>query len=224
MSTHSVKGSLAVRAAGVMSVALLILSSTVLPACTNEPSGKEEVIPDDFATYQDAGGLFRISYPGDWHTVLSPIRDLETSTNDIIHAIESDTAIDTARIVFVAGRAHETGGYLPALMIVVHPKLIMVDDVVQLGAGMLRGRPVRELSRATTNVHGRKAAIFETVGTYPQYARFGEVQDTCMFVIVGRTVWEVTCTCRSGQLAMWKDDFRSIVGSLRILRQASYLK
>jgi hypothetical protein len=199
---------------------ILVIGVLLSGACgTPSIPVSEPEIPSHYTTFTDVEGLFNISYPPDWELALSLIPDIEASAKDIITSIESDLPVENARVIFLAGLPIEVE-YLPNVNIVVEsmPGVVWTHDKV-LEAEITGIKQViqdyRQFSRVKTTVDGREATILGWEGTYPQLGKGCVLQ---MFVLVGKTVWCVTCTPPSEEFSKWEEDFQAIVRSLRILK------
>ena len=67
-----------------------------------------------FNTFTDELNLFTISYPPDWELALSLVEDMGEIVKDAIKSKQSDTPVENAGIVFLAGVPIE-GGYEPSV-------------------------------------------------------------------------------------------------------------
>jgi hypothetical protein len=122
-------------------------------------------------------------------------------------------------MIFAAGLPLRDA-YLPSMNVGVAPLPINEQTLDQAVEGEIRNlkltyKDYQELSRIKTTVEGREATIMEFVVTLPEQGKFSFVS---MYLVVGKTVWNVTCTCYPEDFDKWKGDFQAIVRSLRILK------
>ena len=199
---------------------LLVAFVVVVPGCAQEEAPPEPKIPAHFTTYTDEAGLFSISYPNDWELALSLIEDLEEATAELIKSIDSDAPVERFSSIFFAGVPVNDIGYDPNVNIGVEslPGVIWTHDkAVEAEIDGIKSiiQDYREVSHTKTTVGGRQATILEWEGTFPQIGRQHLLQ---LMVLVGKTVWIVSCGTSPENFGDYKDDFYAIVRSLRILK------
>jgi hypothetical protein len=68
--------------------------------CAKKEAVQEPTIPSNYTTYTDEAGLYSISYPSDWQTLLSFIPDVESNVKDVIKAVDSDAPIEKCQSDF----------------------------------------------------------------------------------------------------------------------------
>jgi hypothetical protein len=127
---------------------------------------------------------------------------------DVITSIDSDAPVEKVRAIFLAGLPIETG-YVPNVSIAVEslPGVIWTHD--RAVEAEIRGikqivQDYHEFSRLKTTVDGGEATIIDWEGTYPQISKLHDLQ---MMILVGKTVWIVTCTPPLGEFSTWEEDF-----------------
>lgn len=198
-------------------IALLVIGGLLLGACA-PTSVSEPPIPANFITYTDESGLFSISYPSDWELALYLLEGLEEITKNIITSIESDAPVERLGYIFFAGLPTDTG-YMPNVNIGVESlsRVISHDEMVEANIRSLKSlaKDYHEFNRVKTTIDGRIATIIEYEFVVPTV---GNCHFLAMVTLVGKTSWIVTCGARPEEFSNWKDDFDSIVRSLRILR------
>ncbi len=180
-----------------------------------------EPTPDehDFTTYTDELGLFSISYPSEWESLLEYIEELEQSVEDIMSSITSDLPMEETYLLFAAGLP-TIEGYMPNVNIAVEslPGINWtLDETVTAGIEGIKElvSDYHEFSRVKTTVGNRTATIREWQGTIPGFSTLYYVQ---MNLLVSKTYWVVSCTTLPDEYSKWEDDFDAIVRSLRILK------
>jgi len=203
----------------VLVICVLLLGACGVPTTTPPAPVSEPEIPSHYTTFTDEAGLFSISYPPDWESALSLIPDAEAAAKDIITSIESDLPVEKLRTIFIVGIPIEER-YLPNVTIGVGPKPVGVQTHDEMLEAEIAGikqmiQDYHEFSRVKTTVDGREATILDLEGAHPQIGKFRILQ---MYVLVGKTVWLVTCTSSSEEFSTWEEDFQTILRSLRILR------
>ena len=201
---------------GAVVVIVLIVIIAGIPSQQAEP---EPPIPAHFTTYTDGLGLFSISYPPEWELALEYMDETEQAAKDIISSIDSDLPVEKLSLLFMAG-VHSQIGLFPSVNIVVEPCPLTIfthDSMVKWETEGIEEfiSDYYEFSRVKTTIDGRTATIFVCQGTFPDALTCRNMQT---LLLVGRTVWVVTCTALPEEYSKWEDDFDAIVRSLRILK------
>ena len=203
--------------AGIIAACVLAI---VVVMATRPPTAiePEPAIPAHYTTYTDELGLFSISYPPEWELDLESMEEVKQFSQDLIDSITSDFSIEETRLLFMAG-LRIAGGHIPNVNILVEPVYGMRthDQLVEAGIEGLKAvvSDYREFSRVRTTVDNRTATILECEATIPGLGTFRLVYMIC---VVNRTGWAVTCTALPDDYSKWRDDFNSVVRSLRILK------
>jgi hypothetical protein len=189
---------------------------TTPPPSTEEtpPAPTETGIPTNYTTYTDEDKFFSISYPSDWETVMSFI---EPYAKEAISKLKSGLPLERGTMVFQAGR-RTAAGDVPNINVAVEPTTeatSTLDAVVESSLEVVKASfpDYRELSRVKTTVDGREAVIVELEGTYQGQTPLHDLE---MITLADQTIWTVTCTSLAADFADWKNDFNTIVRSLRI--------
>jgi hypothetical protein len=211
---------------GVTLIALILIPCSIGLACGTKPSQTptslsptltKSDIPN-YITYTDKSGLFSISYPVDWEITSSETTLFGKNTSEIINRLQSGLPIDGFSVIFFGGKPYQ-GAYDPYIDIGVEPVpagMSTLDQILESNnqSAIDTYPDYRELSRVKTTVDGREAVILETEGSIPQeqYA-FYTIQS---YILTDQTVWVVTCGSRPENSDKWKNDFDTIVRSLRI--------
>jgi hypothetical protein len=199
----------------------LISLLCLLVGCTsaiNTTTFAEPAIPANYTTYTDEQGLFSISYPDDWEVITSLMQDAKAASDAVIKSINDNVPVEKVTAIFGAGLSDGFGYYAPFVNIGIEPMPILIRSNDQVAEAAVRGiksiiKDYHELSRTKTQVDGREATIIEWEGTIPQDQSARNFQ---MYLLVGRNAWCVTCRVPPGETDNWKNDFNSIVRSLRI--------
>jgi hypothetical protein len=182
------------------------------------PVSTKPEIPANYTTYTDESKLFSISYPADWELALSLIAGLEQSAKETINSLKTGVSIEKASMIFFAGRRTATG-YEPNIGIAVEPVPAEISTHDQMVEACVKGVRIvlpdyRELSRVKTTVDGREATIVDVEGTPAGGST--KLHYLQMYTLINKTAWAITCTSLTGDFAEWKNDFNTIVRSLRI--------
>jgi len=203
-------------------VSLLMIACLIFPiSCDDEEptptSIAEPEIPTHYSTYIEEG-LFSISYPPEWETALFLIEDVEEYVKEVINSIESDTPVEKSNFIFAAGLPTEDG-YVPNVVITVGslPGVTWKhDEVVEASIENMRiyCQDHDEFSRVKTTIGGSEATIIDWQASITDTGQFHYIS---MITLVGKTCWVITCTAFPDEYRDCKDDFNSIVRSLRIL-------
>jgi predicted nucleic acid-binding Zn ribbon protein len=195
---------------------IVIVVIAIRPPISIEP---EPAIPAHFTTYTDELGLFSISYPPEWELALELIEEAEQAMNDLIRSIDSGLPVEQVSCLFAAGIPSGIN-LIPSVSITVEslPGIVWTHDVVvraEIESAKAIASNYYEFSRVKTTVDNRTATIIVSQATIPQRVTCRYEQ---MMLLVGKTVWIVTCTALPDQYGEWEDDFDAIVRSLRILK------
>ena len=179
----------------------------------------ETIVPAHFTTYTDELVLFSISYPPEWEPVPGVIEEAEQAAKDIVSSITSDSPLEEASLLFIAGLPATTG-LNPNVNIGVSPLPVIMWTHDELVTATIEGHKevfpgYHEFSRVKTTIDNRTATIIDFKATIPESDTYRFVQ---MISLVGKTVWAVTCTTLRDDYSNWEDDFDAIVRSLRILK------
>jgi hypothetical protein len=180
----------------------------------------DATIPASYTTYTSEANLFSISYPSDWETSLSSLSEIEKSTKKLLSDLSSDIPIEKASMIFLAIRRTGTG-YDASVNILVEPALNGISTSEQ--AAELEMRGVKQIcsdmhifSSVETTIGGRKATIEDYEATIPGKGKYHVLSTV---TLVDRTIWVVTCGLTNPEdFSKWKNDFLSIVKSLRITK------
>jgi hypothetical protein len=191
---------------------------TTVPPAPPQPLATPPVIPANYTTYQDKSGLFSISYPSDWEPSLSNMTGIQQNVQETISSIKSGLPVKAFSVIFFAGKPSK-GTYEPYVNISVEPVpagVATIEQVVEseVLAARTAYKDFRELSGIKTTVGGREAAIIEWEGTIPveNYTMYFFQQ----YILTDKAIWGVTCGSRRENSTQWKNDFDTIVRSLRI--------
>lgn len=178
----------------------------------------EPAIPARYTAYTDEANLFSISYPPEWETALSFMKEAEKAVKELINNANSGLPVEKASLLFLAGLPNGTGGYSPNVNITVEPMPAGVQTNEQGIEAEIKGvkqlvKDYHELSRTKTTAGGREATIIVWEGTFLE---MGKVRCLQMFVLADRNAWVVTCQVPGGDFRQWEGDFNSVARSLRI--------
>jgi hypothetical protein len=185
------------------------------PTTTTEPP-----IPAHYSTYTSEG-LFSISYPPDWVPATSLIEDVTEMVTEWMESVDPELEMEEgANFLFLAGIPFEEG-YWPNVNIVVIPRSIgywTLDEIVEYEYqwNMMYLQDYREYSRTETIVDGKEAIILDTENLDPMLLDI--IRFLQLYTVKDEFVWVVTCTYDAEDFQKYKDDFNSIVRSLRILQ------
>jgi hypothetical protein len=205
---------------GAILLALVLISGL---ACSASPAqvptspqiSTEPEIPN-YTTYTDESGLFSISYPADWDVDLLMV-PIGQDRQEAINRLQSGLPVEEYSVIFFAGK--ESPGYQTYVNIEVDPVPATVSTHDQMVDSMLqiarKAYPdLTELSRVNTTVDGKEATILEWEGT------ISEEQSTfhCLqlYILTDKAIWTVTCGSPPEEADQWRNDFNTIVRSLRI--------
>ena len=131
--------------------------------------------------------------------------------------MNSDLPVGKVTYLFAAGLPPDN---TTSVMIAIEPMSTLVFTHNQMVEVEIKGikqtvTDYHEFSRIKTTVNGREATIIDWEGTYPQVGKKHNFQ---MLILVGKNAWVVGCNTTPEESSKWKDDFQSIVRSLRILK------
>ena len=218
---QAVKGKSKAKLVGII-VACVIAIIVIVIIATRPPTSveSEPAIPAHYTTYTDELALFSISYPPDWEIALDVIEEAGQAVKDIISSINSDLPVEDVHYLFMAGLPTIEGYYRPNVNITVGPCAAIIcthDAMIKAEIEGIKAisPDYRELLRVRTSVDGRTATILVSHYAFPDAPTCHYVQ---MFLLVGSTVWVVTCITSQDEYSKWEDDFDAIVRSLRILK------
>ena len=206
------------RSAGCLLLTLSLATTLLLPGCSSKAvTAKEPAIPASYATYNDAMGLFSISYPPDWKITTSLQPEIEQS---VMSAVKS--AADSAEhksYLLLRAVAPDQSSYLPSLAVSVEslsPSVSTHDQRVEAQVNHLVQTlsEYREISRVETTVGGKQASVIEWEGVITQ-TKFHVLWT---LVLVGRNAWVVSCDFALEESSRWEGDFQAMARSLRILK------
>lgn len=187
------------------------------PSYTSVGVSIEPGIPDYYATYTDASGLFTISYPSDWENVLSQTAELEQNAQEDISRLQSGLPLEASSVIFAAGRL-TAAGYEPRLSIAIESMPVGVTTINRMIDAELTGMKknlsdYQEQSRIYTTIDERQAAILDFEATSKAESTLHYLQ---MYMLVNNTAWVVSCTALPDDFADWEEDFDTIVRSILI--------
>ncbi|MBI2304473.1 MAG: hypothetical protein HYU86_06970 [Chloroflexi bacterium] len=189
-----------------------------VPAPVSEPD-----IPAHYTTYTDEAKLFSISYPPEWQTNLSLIKQHEETAKGIISSLESGLPAKVGGQLFFAG-IPALRGYAPAVSVQFLPPYSILGRTVPYSIETIIGaskrvlkESYREFSRVKTTIGGREATIVDFEGTFVLGQEKVYAHQLVMVILVGENSWQVTCLARE-DFASWAKDFDAIVRSFRILK------
>ena len=189
---------------------------TQIQAPTPPPVTTEPEKPN-FTMYTDESGLFSISYPADWEQTTSEV-PIGQKAPEAINRLKSGLPIEEFSVIFMAEEPGD-GEYAPYVNIGLEPVPPGVSTANQmvdsdLAAGRNNFADFQVLSRTKATVDGREAVIFDWKATvredkYPLYSYQ-------MYMLTDQAAWTVTCGTDPEIYTQWKNDFDTIVKSLRI--------
>jgi hypothetical protein len=186
--------------------------SAITPAITGSVTSTPEIktividkpIPATYTTYTDPNGLFTISYPADW-----VIR--EDNKQSIL-----DTSNAVTRLENGIPDSKFGGGLLFGARTTLNPyaEFIMVFLPLQSNPTPVHSPSTSTLFR--TSVGGREAMMVEDIGPKPDSGE--KMKGLTVQIVIDRNTWRIEFTARPEDYKNWENDFRSIAGSLRILK------
>jgi hypothetical protein len=215
---------------GAILLTLVAICSSISLTCGAKPAEAPTSTPPistqpkiltNYTTYTDKSGIFSISYPSDWQTSqLMPT--LEKNMKQATANIKTNIPVEESAWVFSAGRqaSEELNAevFNPELIIVIGPvpegssSLDSIIDSVMEKQKATSG-DLRELSRRKVTIDGRDAIIEEQ-----QWLQEGKARFYCykLYTVSDKIMWMVNCVLDSGNPDQWKDNFDTMVRSLRI--------
>lgn len=184
--------------------------SAITPAITGSVTSTPEIktividkpVPATYTTYTDPNGLFTISYPADWEIPQENRQQIAEISSQLYQffngTIESQF---TGGLLFTARKRQPF-------------------TAIQLGFEAGKSNPTpRHPSEESliykTTVDEHDAVLVECDGLDPETGKFGVLR---MQIIVRTNAWWIDCYARPEDYKNWENDFRSIAGSLRILK------
>jgi hypothetical protein len=200
----------------VLLALVLILGSIGLACGTKSSTTTEPGMPANYTTYTDKSGLFSISYPADWETPLSQT-PMGQNANESTNKPKSGLPVKEETLVFFSGKRAIT--YDPYVNIALEPVPAAIstnDQMIGSEVQSLRKAcsDYHELSRVKTTIDGKEATILEWEGTAPGGQGLSYCQQ--LYILTDKAIWVVTCGSTPEESAQWKNDFDTILRSLRI--------
>ncbi|UCH50849.1 MAG: hypothetical protein JSV54_07505 [Chloroflexota bacterium] len=177
----------------------------------------ESEIPN-YTTYKDESGLFSVSYPADWEITPPEVTPFGQNAKETISRLQAGSPVEEFSVIFFGGKPDQ-GAYEPYVIIGVGPVPAEISTLDQLVDSDIRVdketySDFQELTRIKTTIDGKEATILDWEGTIPeeQYKLY------CLqlYILTDKALWVVTCGSRPENSAQWKNDFNTIVRSLRI--------
>jgi hypothetical protein len=183
-----------------------------------QPTLTAPQVPVNYTTYMDESGLFSISYPADWETKPPQTTLYGKNAKETVSGLKSGLPVEDFSVIFVAEKPPQDSNE-PYVNISLEPLpagVTTLEQVIQ--SDMLAARTAykdfTQLSGIKTTVDGKEAAIIEWEGTIPaeQYNLY------CfqLYMLTDKAIWVVTCGSSHENSTPWRDDFNTIVRTIRI--------
>lgn len=180
-------------------------------------------VPVNFTTYTEEG-LFSISYPANWTYDPSYTRDqFENFKADSEQFNLDEEDLSEITILFLA-KDFNVEVLRPNVNILIAPRekdysgiYITLDELLEVIDQTWRDDPTpgyRDLGHYFTWIDGRRVLITVSEDNNPNY---GPMRYFKLFTMKDEFMWVVTCTSSSVDFDRYKNDFKAIVKSFRIL-------
>jgi hypothetical protein len=182
------------------------ITPTITGSVTSTPEIKTIVIdkpvPATYTTYTDPNGLFTISYPADWEIPQENKQQIAEVSSQVYQFLNG-----TIESQFTGGPLFTARKQQPFA-------------VINLGFSVHDLHPTpgysnENLSIYKTTADSHNAILVECDGWDPDAGKFRVLS---MKIILYQNSWQIQCSARPEDYAKWENDFRTIAGSLRILK------
>ncbi|MBN1191538.1 MAG: hypothetical protein JXA46_17410 [Dehalococcoidales bacterium] len=182
------------------------ITQTITSSATSTPEIKTIVIdkpvPATYATYHDPNGLFTISYPSDWEILQDSKKQIAEGSNQVLEFLNGTNKSKISGIPLFSALNKQPFA------------------VVHLGFSANELYPTpgytnENFSIYKTIIDSHDAILVECDGWNPDAGKFTVLS---IKIILNKNAWQIQCSARPEDYEKVVDDFRSIAGSLRILK------
>jgi hypothetical protein len=172
-------------------------------------------IPQSYITYFDPNGLFSLSFPANYTIAADKNQEMEKASNEVTAFMDSKTWPTNYSTVLFEAKSSQP----EELEVTVTPGY----DIPETIATYVPPEPYSQSidndypwTVSKTSVDGKMAIIMQNGPSYNSL--YGTFCTTSLLIMIDRFRWNVVCRVKADDYSKYADDFKSIAGSLRILK------